>query len=162
MQLSYSASMPVGYPGMIADTNTGSRHIVSCVNPSVAIPVGRCVARGTDDDHVKLPTTSAEVTAARGIAVQDWLSEITVSDVQTYPVKSAVGVMRQGRIWVTVEEAVNDGDDVFVRFASGAGGTGLGAFRKSADTATAVALPSAKYVTTAAAAGLAIVEINMP
>lgn len=161
MQTSYAA-LAVGYPGMIADTNTGSRHIVSCVNPSDAIPVGVAVARGTDDDHVKLPTSAAEVTAARGIAVQDWLSEITVSGVQTYPVKSAVGVMRQGRVWVQVEEAVNDGDDVFVRYATGAGGSQKGAFRKSADTATAGALPTAKYVTTASASGLAMVEINMP
>jgi hypothetical protein len=63
---------------------------------------------------------------------------------------------------VRVEEAVLPGDPVFVRFAAGAGGTGLGAFRKSADTGSAAQVPNgAVYMTTASAGSLALVEVNL-
>jgi hypothetical protein len=41
-------------------------------------------------------------------------------------------VLRRGSVYVQVEEAVVAHDVVFVRYAAGAGGTQLGAFRKSA------------------------------
>jgi hypothetical protein len=74
-------------------------------------------------------------------------------------------VLRSGRVLVKVEQAVVKGtDSVFVRFASGSGGTVLGSFRKDADTSTAVALPagSAKWLTSASANGLAVLELNRP
>lgn len=160
MQTSYSVETAVGYAGMIADT--GDRHVVSRVNPSVIIPIGCYVTKGTEDDHVKLPTTANEVTKGQGVAIQDWLSESTpTGELPQYPVKSAVSVMRQGRVWVTVEEAVNADDDVYVRYATGTG-TQKGAFRKSADTTTAAVLPGARYITSALANGLAQIELNMP
>lgn len=162
MQLDYSQNPAVGYPGMMADT--GYKHVVSRVNPDVLIPFGRFVVKHGDDRRVKLPTTTGEVTDnGEGIAIQDWSSEQIDNGLEAgYPLKSAVSVMRQGRCWVKVEEAVAKGDPVFVRFAAGAGGTGLGGIRKSADTATAVAMPGLKFVTSAALGGLAIVEINLP
>jgi len=72
-----------------------------------------------------------------------------------------VPVRRLGRIWVLVEEAVSNGNQAYVRFASGAGGSQLGAFRKSADTATAAALPNAYYRSNALAAGYAVLELQL-
>lgn len=162
MQIDYSQNPAVGYPGMIADT--GPRHVVSRSNPSVPIPFGCFVSKGTDQDHVKLPTTSSEVTASGvGFAIQDWSTEQVVADtVATFPIKSAVPVMKQGRLWVVTEEAVNAEDPVFVRFATGSGGTQLGAVRKSADTTTAVQLPGARFETSALALGLVQIIVNVP
>jgi hypothetical protein len=71
-------------------------------------------------------------------------------------------IVRRGLVWVTVEENVSDGDDVYVRYASGGGGTQLGAFRKSADTATAAQLTGAKYRGGATAGNVCKVEVNLP
>lgn len=166
MQLDYSHSPAKGFPGMLADS--GPRQVTSKVNPAVAIPFGTAVAKGTDDDHVKLPTTAAEVTASIGIAIQDPVTEQDSSfTLATYAINSSVNVLRKGRAWVTVEEAVTSGDTPYVRWANGNGGkTQKGAFRKSVDQVssadTATILPNAKYITSASAGELAIVEINTP
>jgi hypothetical protein len=70
-----------------------------------------------------------------------------------------LGILNKGRIWVKVEEAVLVNDQAFVRFVAGGGGTILGSWRKSADTASAVAV-KAKYRTSAGAGGIALVEWN--
>lgn len=166
MQLDYSQSPAAGYPGMQADT--GYKHVISCKNPNVAIPFGLYVTRDDADGRVKLPTTAAEVTNGNGIAIADFASEsINNGQAAGYPLKSAVSVMRQGRVWVEVEENVVEGDDVYVRHANGnASKVQKGAFRKSVDQVaaadTATKIPGAKYRTSASAGGIAIVEVNMP
>ena len=162
MQLDYSQSPAAGYPGMQADT--GYKHVVSCKNPNIAIPFGLFVARDNADGRVKLPTTSDEVINGKGIALADFASEsINNGQAAGYPLKSAVSVMRQGRVWVEVEENVVEGDPVFARYADGSGGkVQKGALRKSADTSTAAQVPGAKFITTASAGGIAQVELNMP
>jgi hypothetical protein len=75
---------------------------------------------------------------------------------------SMAPVGRVVRVLVTVEETVKDGDPVYVRYASGSGGSQLGSFRTSADSSTAALLPNACYRSDASAAGLAVCEINLP
>lgn len=139
------------------------------VEHSIAMEVdannGRLVVMGSADGRGKLPTVSGDVTGkALGITryqpmrMVNWPSGVSVP----FPNGSTAPLIRRGLVWVKVEEIVAAGDPVFVRHASGAGGTALGAFRKSADTATAAQLPSAIYRTSAAANGLALVEINLP
>ena len=73
-----------------------------------------------------------------------------------------LAVMRKGRIWVITEEAVTPASPVFVRFASGGGGTQLGAFRDDADTATAVDMSAKlKFLTTAAADALVLLQVDL-
>jgi hypothetical protein len=75
--------------------------------------------------------------------------------------KAAGSLLRDGRIYVAVEQAVVAGDPVFVRYATGAGGSQRGAFRKDADTATALLVKGAKYLTTQATiGGIAAVEFD--
>jgi len=64
-----------------------------------------------------------------------------------------VSVVRVGSLWVYAEEAVNEGDSVYVRIASGAGGTHLGAFRNDSDSSTCVQLTNAYFRAKASAAG---------
>jgi hypothetical protein len=158
MQTSYTDSMAVGTAGMIADN--GPRDVLSRVNPSVVIPFGLAVTKGTADRDVKLPTSTGEASAMVGVAIQPGILPVTSSGDPSYPVKSPVSVMRKGRVWVKVEEAVVAGDAAFVRFAAGTG-TQLGAFRKSADTATAVAVTGARHLTSASANGLAVLELTL-
>lgn len=123
---------------------------------------GRFVCFGTADNQVKLPTVTGDVTGKpcgitryQPATMVNWPAGQSVP----YPQGTVTPVVRRGKVWVKVEEAVVPGDPVFARFAAGAGGTILGAFRKTADTATAVAIPSAVYRTTAGINGLALVEL---
>jgi hypothetical protein len=109
---------------------------------------------------------TADVTArGRGIAMRDETRKgpqygtsggYAINDqVEFLRTRSRVGDRRGGRLASMIA--------VFVRFAAGGGGSQLGAFRKSADTATAVALPGAIYKSSQATpGGLALVEINLP
>lgn len=71
-------------------------------------------------------------------------------------------VLRRGRVWVVVEEAISIGDDVFFRHTAGGGGTEIGAFRTDADTATADQVTQAEWLSETAGAGVALLEINLP
>lgn len=64
-----------------------------------------------------------------------------------------VRLLEEGDIWVYSEEAVADRDPVYVRIASGAGGSVLGAFRNDADTASCVLVPNARFVRDSTGAG---------
>lgn len=162
IQTTVSNDPTIAVEGMFAEG--GPRDIIS-KKAAVAIMNGRFVTQGTADDQCKLPTVTGDVTGKPlGLAVYD--ASLTpawpASTGEPYPIGSGVSILRKGRAWVKVEEAVAPFDPVFVRFAAGGGGTALGAFRKSADTATAVQLPGAVYLTTALANGLAVVEFNLP
>lgn len=57
-----------------------------------------------------------------------------------------VPVLRKGQLWVYTEEAVSDGDPVFVRISAGAGGSALGAFRNDADGGSCVQVVGALFI----------------
>lgn len=71
-----------------------------------------------------------------------------------------VPVLSMGGIWVYAEEAIADGDPVYCRIASGAGGSVLGAFRNDADTASCVAIPGAYFKRDSTASGPAWAEFT--
>ena len=62
----------------------------------------------------------------------------------------SVPVLYRGPVAVFTEEAVSDGDYVYVRISAGAGGSVLGAYRNDADTASCVLVPNARFVRDAA------------
>ncbi len=152
------------FAGMKADT--GFDDIASHLAEG-AVPFGRFVSVGTDlDRQVLLPSSAGEITnkkLIRGVAVQSHAieSELSGANPPQYKDKDAVSVMKKGRIAVNVEEAVTPSDAVFVRHASGGGGTNLGEFRTDADTATAAELANAKWITSTPGAGVAILELNL-
>lgn len=163
-QTSYSYDLRSGFAGLIADT--GHRDIVSRVSLA-DMPYGVLGVMGVlPDSEVKLPASSGDVTGSKvlGVVVSQHTQESQYPGGSTpsfIPASQTVGLMRKGRIWVNVEEAVVAGDQPFVRFAAGSFSQ-LGAFRKSADTATAVALPNARYVTSQATiGGVAVVELEI-
>lgn len=129
------------------------------------IQAGLFVCQGAEDGTCALPASSGDLAKGLGVAPSRVTSDSrfpsTSTPGVTYQEGDTVGAVNRGKIWVQVEEAVDAGDEAFVRFAAGAGGTQLGAFRKSADTATAAAIV-ARYRTSAAEDGLALLEINIP
>lgn len=168
-QTSYSINIgAVGFPGQPNDS--GLHDVTTAMAVAAAIPYGVLVVRdGTNTSGQsiagKVPAASTDITvagSALGVAVADQArSQDPSVTLPTYPIQSAVPCGRFGRWYVVVEEAVNAGDQAFVRFASGAGGTQLGSFRKSADTATAAALPNAYYTAGAVLGGYAVVELQL-
>ncbi len=122
---------------------------------------------GPVDYAVRSPRLATDVTdgLALGIIVEEFAVEqlpasaAAYSDTLTLGGNTLVNVLHEGRCYVKPESAVVKGAAVFVRFASGAGGTVLGAIRGDADTSSAAIYPRAKFLTSASANGIAIVEL---
>lgn len=160
-QTSYSLSMGRGLEGQLNDS--GPHDIITMELPA-AVPFGVGVTRGAAEGEAVVPDATGEVSTKGlflGVTVHTHAVECSASGVPSYPAKSVASIIKKGRVLVKVEEAVNAGDQAFCRFASGAGGTQLGAFRKSADTATAVAVPGAYFYKGAASGGLAVLDLNL-
>lgn len=160
-QTSYSINTDAAYAGQLGDV--GPHDIGSGTDLSETVPFGLAVVQGTKDGEVHLPASSGDVTGKfLGVSVAQQVNENLVGTGGSYLQNKPLSYLKKGRIWVKVEETVTNASPVFVRFASGGGGSQLGSFRASADTATAVQLPTAKYLTGAAAGFFALLDLNFP
>jgi hypothetical protein len=93
---------------------------------------------------------------AAGIALYDLAREPG-----TYAQYEKLSVLKQGRVKVSAEAAVNDGDPVYVRFVA-TGGEVRGALRATPDSTDCALLLGARWRSTRADAGIAVVEVNLP
>jgi hypothetical protein len=164
-QTAHTQDPAVALEGMEADTSLAKERISGLA--TVAIPFGHFVsAEGSAENPyaVELPDATAKVTDGRGlgVAVSDVSVESDGGAGNGYEIDDAVPILRRGRVWVISEDAVAAvGTPAFVRFAAGGGGSVLGAFRTDADTASAVGLPGARFMTTSAGAGeLVVLELT--
>jgi hypothetical protein len=126
----------------------------------VAQPIvgfGLALAQGTQDPECRL--LAANTDKVIGVSVFSHADNIN-NGVEGYAAQSAVNVLRRGTIWVKVEEAVAAEDPVYVR-AVAVSPEVAGAFRKTADGADTIALSGCKFLSSAAAGGLALVDINI-
>lgn len=165
-QTSYQQDPNPAVEGMLADVSL-DREIRSAI-PQEDVAFGRFVsyvAGAGDEDrtpHCVLPSTAGEITGngALGFALNDITLEGPAPGATAvgWAQDSVLRYLRSGWLWVLTEEAVSYGDDVFVRFAAGGGGSDLGRTRTDADTASAAELPGAVFRSTITAAGLALVE----
>lgn len=153
---SYPTAPGIGFAGQIADE--APRYIDSAINKAAAaIPFGIGVKKGTNEDEAVLLAATGDVLIGIAVHRHDvntigssaWAADAGI------PVNDRFDLMKRGVVYVKVEEAVVQGDKAFVRFAAGAGGTQLGAWRKSADTATARAVNGAYFLKGAASGGIA-------
>lgn len=172
-QTSYSINISqVAYPGQPFD-GAHDTDVVSGLSTAAAIPYGVLAVHdlsntaGADQVAVKVPAASTDITvlgSAKGVVMADQArAQDPTFSVPTYRQYQAVPCMRRGRVWVKVEEAVLDGDQAFVRFAVGSFSQ-LGAFRKTADSASAAALPGAYYVGASISVGgqlYAVVQLSL-
>lgn len=152
-------TLPGAFEGMRGDGLDGGWQADSRIAYASTLP-GKLVVwhAGDSDEIVRVPAATGEVSGKNpvGVVICDVLS-----DANPIAAGSALACLRKGRIWVYPEEAVTPASAVFVRFASGSGGTALGSFRASADTATAVEITKCRWITSGSATVLALLEINL-
>ncbi len=79
----------------------------------------------------------------------------------TYATTEAAPLVRKGRVWVSSETAAYQGREVYVRMVAG-GGESLGANRATPDANDCAILRGARFASTTTAAGLVLVEFNLP
>jgi|GEM_PF-3834585 len=136
-QTSYALETSAAFAGMLADL---SEHTIRSYrnDDAVQIPFGLAVAQATKDDGMKLPAASGDVQKLVGIT-HNTPARNNIGETSGALVGEMVGVVSDGPIWVTVEEAVTPADAPYVRFALGAtsGKDQPGSIRKSADTLVA-------------------------
>jgi hypothetical protein len=157
-QTSYSSTMSFGIEGQLADN--GANDVLSKVNGAAAeIEFGMGVIRGASDEAVILP--SAETDVIIGIALHSHAYALGTELDTGIEEEGSVSMLRKGRVLVLVEEAVTAGDRGWCRAVSGAGGTRLGAWRKSdVGTETIDCTKQAVFITSAAEDALAVLEVD--
>lgn len=153
-QTSYSISPARAFAGLISDV--GTNYVISRTNEeSVSVEFGLMVAAGTDPEAQFLNCA----------ALTDVLLGVTThqhtQDRDGVEAGDTAGLISRGGVWVVVEEAVVPGDGVFVRCVV-TGGEQYGAFRTDADGTDAVEITNARWISSTAGAGLALLDLNMP
>lgn len=158
-QLTYTEAPAVAFPGLLVDMDAAARRSISRANEeTAAVAYGTGVALGTDPEvQFELPAATGFLFG--GVLVHSHGREDVeaVGPVQDEPAE----LLRTGRVWVIVEEAVAVGDDVFLRHTAN-GGLLPGGWRTDADTANADQITNARWLTAAALGGLAQLEVNYP
>lgn len=125
------------------------------------VPAGIAMIQGSTDNSCRLMVDASSVPIGVAIFDHSMAQPLTigVSGEALFPPNSTIALLRNGEILVRVEEAVTPASPVFVRHTASGANTQKGAFRASADTATAVAWTLARYKTSASAGGLAVLSV---
>jgi hypothetical protein len=148
---------------LIEGTDEDADYTISVGGPvgditlSTLVPYGQAVPFGVGvvgDDRAavsasqcRLPRLAVDITGGRflGASMADTTLETRAGAEGGYGDGSAVPIVHRGRVYVLSESIVAEGAAVYCRFASGSGGTQLGAFRGDADSTTAALVPNAKF-----------------
>lgn len=163
-QTSYSINPAAAFRGLLGDP-AANAYIRSFANGAAAAQgFGIMVRADVANPVEQFDIFSATGQTPLGVLVhQQPQQDPALADPLGVALLETVGVLRLGRIWVRVEEAVvANTDPVFFRHTSGGGGTEIGAFRTDADTASADALPQSAWLTTTTAAGVALLDLIIP
>lgn len=171
-QLSYAEQAPA-IAGMVADFS-GGIDADTMVNgeASAEIAFGKMVvqsavqstsgtgtaATGTPA-KAKLPAASTDDFYGVVLFSNEYDKRLELGDTGVKPAKM-LAVKHRGRVWVKVEVAVATTDAVYARYTTN-GGLVPGDFRNDADTAKALRIYGAKFLTATSGAGLALLEFDM-
>lgn len=171
-QTSYPLTMPIGFHGQLSDVrnNYCSTGINDTASP---IPFGLAMELSGGGERKYRPVQTAAgagVVMGFGVHHQDLdllpLQGIAGATIGGTVVGVGIDVGREftlleeGNINLVFEQTMAQADPVYARFASGAGGTTLGAIRKDADTATAQLLKGAAVVVGAAAGQVGTISFS--
>lgn len=161
-QTSMSIAPDLGFRGLIADSG-GDTFLVSRANENASAQgFGIGVIAGTDPEK-QFNIFSGAGTLLGVLAHKHGFANQGLADPEALEQNEMGSIMRRGRIWVRVEEAVTaHTSDVYVRHTAGGGGSEIGAFRTDADTASAQQVTNATWLTSTSGAGIAMLEINLP
>lgn len=163
--VNHSAAVAGALFGRVSEGGRESR-LAAAVIPFGTFVVQRA-SPADGPDQCANPAASADVTARlRGIALYNDTARGSGNGANGgygYEVNQGVTYLRRGLVWVRCESAIAQDVDPFVRFATGTG-TVLGAVYNTADTATAVqtGLSGIRTRSALSAAGLVLIEINLP
>jgi hypothetical protein len=173
-QLAYT-EQAVAFAGLMADITDGyERDTMLNGEASAEIPFGAFVVenaamtagatpatRGTPA-IAKLPAASTDDFANGGVVLHshEYDKRLDLGTTGVLPTRQ-LSVLKRGRVWMQVEQAVVKTDPVFVRYTVNGAGTALGQVRKDDDTAKALRIYGARFVTETTGAGLVQVEIDM-
>jgi len=149
--------------------------VVGTTNCSIVAQIGNSAAIGfglfvCQDllyiDVARVPIVTADVTATgspRGITIHTQAIEqfYQTDGGAGYALNAEMSICRRGMVWVAAETAMATTDDVFARYTVN-GTTVLGGIRNDDDTSKAVAIPTARVVRPVTAAGLCLIDINLP
>ena len=153
-QLSYSQYQDAGFAGMLYDT--GDNNVMSYA-AEAAVGFGKPVTLGTNKESEVNPVTTSvgQAALAVGIALASQTVEQTSGGVAQYAATETVPVIKRGRVWVETDDAVTAGAVANLKLSNGkftdeAVTTGIEAFTQF----------TARFITSTAGAGLAVVEIK--
>lgn len=155
VQASYLDNMPAGIAGAQADM-TPSTVLSRTVEVAAGIGFGKVVKQGTADKGIisDLNTVAMDADSYVGITLVDrGVANPVAADADKYPQYSSARVMIKGTVWVAVAAAVAAGTDVTVTLATGV----LGSVAVGAGV---VKIPGARWETSTAGAGLAVVRLQ--
>jgi hypothetical protein len=150
MQTSYSNDPAVGFAGMRAD-NRATEHL-SRLNgeASANLQFGVMVKKGANDSKCLLPSASTD--ELLGLVVSDFsIDSAELSGSGAVAPEEMASIARKGAFYVLPEQAVVEGDPVYVRYTDGSGALTVGRLRKDAggvaqvDTVTPTAVNSTGY-----------------
>ena len=170
-QGSYPQTLTKGHEGMVGDAQAYVSRSYSNETAAV-VPFGHLVIRdgSATDDGVKLPA-GASATDILGIALSSVAFEkgtdtVTAYSAEGYPAKERVNVLSKGVVYVFSAHAIALGDAVRVFHtdsANAATNKGYkGRFGKTAEAGKTFALSGARWLSTCAAGGIALLEIDIP
>ena len=160
----------VAFTIAVSDDGAGTDLTLANQIPNAqAVGFGKFVAQDVEsgqDQKAHLPYAAVHITGNRalGFAKHDQAVEQAnpTSGNVGYETQASLPVLKQGQIYIEMEDAFTPADDVYIRFVAGAGGTALGAARTDADTASAALLPSSRIRNSGSAGDVAIIDINLP
>jgi len=141
--------------------------VVNQIANAAAVDFGLIVCQDQVYDEVaRVPQGATDITSTLkilGLTVQTQAIEQNYQSAggNGYAINEEMSIMRKGNAWVQVEVAVTPADTPYARYTV-SGTTKLGGIRNDADTAKAAIIPNARFATSAAASGYALLELNLP
>jgi hypothetical protein len=137
-QTAYSVDPALAFRGLLADPNDDKFAIPMANGAAAAQGFGIMVRRDAANPADQFDIFSAAGQAPLGVTVHTQAQEDpSLAGSLGIALLEPASVLRRGRVWVRVEEAIAVTDGVFYRHTSGSG-TEIGAFRNDADGAAEV------------------------
>lgn len=153
IQTSYSERIADAREGMIANMST-AEIVTGEVETSGGIGFGLAVYQGTAADQIELGGVAGAnpflASKFLGVTVRD---RTRAPDDDEYKQGANAAVLVRGDIWVKVEAAVTVGADVSFKETTGQ-------FSTASGSATQAVVPRARWMTAAAAGGLAVLRLD--
>lgn len=155
MQTSVNTTMTKGIEGQLYDI--GFNDIIT-KQASESVPFGRGLVQN-GEGKAALPSSTGS-TVFEGVSVHNQAVEAAADGTRQYVAYDAMSVLRKGRIWVYSEAAIAIGDPVYLRHTANGTSKLPGMFTDNADSAKCLLVTGARWITTTAAAGLALLEVS--